>query len=168
FVVFLVMVVVMTGSGSRFAPFRRQAGSDCMDIAPDCINFRRFCRGNLNIWTQQNCRHTCGLCSPGPPQVTTVPPPVPTTVSGRDACQFYNLQFCAEQNNLIEKMDGHGMDQFTRCNLREDFLQCMEDQRNPSKTTPCPSDFTISGDINYIRNRIRNVLLNSPNSCLFP
>ncbi|CAL4060249.1 unnamed protein product, partial [Meganyctiphanes norvegica] len=88
-------------------------------------------------------------------------------MSGSEACQYHNLQFCAEQSNLLEKSPDD-IDLYTRCNLRMDFLLCMESQRDPAKTTPCSPDFKISGDMSYIRNRIREVVQSSSSSCLLP
>ncbi|XP_063599884.1 YTH domain-containing protein 1-like [Penaeus indicus] len=78
------------------------------------------------------------------------------TMSGNEACQYHNLEECYKKVGLV-----HGNTSLLKCRYREEFLECMEEQREGV----CDPNFQTEGDMVALRNRIRDEIWTT-NSCL--
>ncbi|XP_047486508.1 YTH domain-containing protein 1-like [Penaeus chinensis] len=78
------------------------------------------------------------------------------TMSGSEACQYHNLVECYKKVGLVNNNTS-----LVKCRYREDFLECMEEQREGV----CDPNFQTKGDMVALRNRIRDEIWTT-NSCL--
>ncbi|CAL4105016.1 unnamed protein product, partial [Meganyctiphanes norvegica] len=73
-------------------------------------------------------------------------------MTGRQACQFRNLQVCAEHSKIFD-VRGDTADPATICPIKTKFLACIETQHNRQ---PCSSAYTVSGDMVFLCNSIQD------------
>lgn len=77
-------------------------------------------------------------------------------MSGSEACQYHNLEECYKKVGLVANKTS-----VVKCRYREEFLECMEEQREGV----CDPNFQTEGDMVALRNRIRDEIWTT-NSCL--
>ncbi|CAL4127846.1 unnamed protein product, partial [Meganyctiphanes norvegica] len=133
---------------------RGRSGSsvECKDLdmepATACVDMNLDCG---DAFVQKMCRKTCGLCSPAPSGRIIL------FLSGSDACQFRRMDICTEQGNLLN-VDTATISHLDRCIKRENYLDCIQNDRDQEL---CPPGYEINGDIEWLRDQIRPLLVGS-------
>ncbi|XP_069195894.1 uncharacterized protein [Procambarus clarkii] len=83
-----------------------------------------------------------------------------TEMSGSDACQYHHLELCCRKVGLPSR-NPKSLKPVVKCRFREDFLKCMEEQREGT----CDPNFQTRGDLAALRNKISEVIWTTT-SCL--